>query len=71
MTIGEASRALVGAPHLFAVPFRGPTVHLTDRQGMSDVRSGKPRRYVPKFSDLVAVDWQVVTLEQLRKLMEQ
>ena len=70
MTIHDAFQGLVGAPGLFAVRSRGPIVHLTDRQGMFDIRSGKPRRYVPKFSDLVAIDWQVVTLEQLRKLME-
>ena len=71
MELPQALRALVGAPHLFAIRTRGPILQLTDSQRVLDCRSGKPHRYTPKFSDLVAIDWSVLTATQVRDLINQ
>jgi hypothetical protein len=68
MELPQALRSMVGAPHLFAVRSGGPILQLTNSQRVLDCRSGRPHRYTPKFSDLVGIDWQVVTIDQLRKL---
>jgi hypothetical protein len=68
MDIGTAFRNLAGAPHLLAMRPRGPIVQVSERQMVVDLRSGRPRRYVGKFSDYVAVDWIVLTGEQLEEL---
>ncbi len=68
MDIGTALRNLVGAPNLLAIRPNGPILTVSDRQLVVDWRSGKPRRYVGKFSDYCAIDWQVVTGEQLAEL---
>lgn len=67
MTVEQAMHAIAGASHLLALRPGGPVIQLTPRQMMLDVRNGNPRRYVAKWSDLVAVDWQVMTLDALRK----
>jgi hypothetical protein len=69
MTFPDAIKMLVGAPVLAAVRTRGPIVVMTDRQRLVDLRGRKPRRYVGKFSDYVAMDWQIVTPEQLREII--
>lgn len=63
-------RNLVGAPQLLAVIPGGPILQLTNRQMLVDIRSGNPRRYVGKFSDYVSINWQVITGEQLKQLLE-
>lgn len=69
MQVSDALHGCAGAPHLFALRLGGPIIQVTARQKMLDVRSGRPHRWVPKWSDLVAIDWQVMTIEQLRKVM--
>jgi hypothetical protein len=69
MDMPTAFRNLAGAPHLLALRPRGPIVRMTDRQLLVDLRGGKARRYVGKFSDYVAIDWDVMTGEQLGALV--
>lgn len=67
MQICDALKNLVGAPGLLAARPNGPVLILTDRQKVLDLRSGHPRRYAPKFSDLVSIDWQVMTGAQFKE----
>lgn len=69
MDFPTAIRGLVGAPHLIALRPRGPVLIVTDRNKVVDVRSGKQRVYVGKLSDYLAIDWRVVTGEQLAAMM--
>ena len=68
MDIATALRGLVGAPTLVAIRPGGPMLVVTNRNKVVDLRSGKPRVYVGKLSDYVAIDWQVLTGEQLSQL---
>jgi hypothetical protein len=66
MTIVEALRALVGNPKLLATlpGERGsvPAVVATSGNRFLDVRSGKPRTYVPKLSDYCSIQWEVIDM---------
>jgi len=58
------------AQKLMAVLMPGPPVQpaltLTPRMQILDVRNGKPRRYSPKFQDLISIDWVLVDVTTLR-----
>lgn len=70
MTIVEAMRALVGNPKLMALlppgPPNAPAVVATPGNRLLDVRSGKPRTYQPKFSDLMSIQWEVIDMSVTR-----
>jgi hypothetical protein len=71
MDIGTAFRNLIGAPHLLAARPNGPIVQVTARGQVLDLRSGRPYRYVGKLSDFCAIDWVVMTGQQLAELIKQ
>lgn len=66
MTFPEALRAIIGNTDLMAVlpgP-RGEVPALFMGSGMTiqDVRNGQARRYVPKYTDIVSIEWQVLQI---------
>lgn len=71
MTIHEAVKALAGnSDFLATLPGeRGtvPALHMGSSMQITDVRNGRPRRYVPKYTDLVSIEWQVLQLSVLAK----
>jgi len=69
MEFPEAMRALIGAPHLMAIRKGGPILQVSNRNKVVDVRNGNERTYVGKLSDYVAIDWQVMTVDQFRELI--
>jgi len=69
MDIGTALRGLAGNPHLLALRPTGQVLQLTDRQMVMSLRGGNRRRYTGTFSDLVAIDWQVMTGAEFAKLI--
>lgn len=75
MKIDEAIRALVGNTDLMAVlpGERGQVPALYMGQGMQvlDVRNGKERRWIPKYTDLVSIEWSVIQISVQAKLAEQ
>ena len=70
MTIHDAVHALIGFPHLVAFRMPGPQLTLSRFMMVIDHQGPKPRRYVPSFSDLVSVDWQVMKKEDFAKLLQ-
>lgn len=75
MTIHEAVKALAGNSDLLATlpGERGtvPALHMGSSMQIADVRNGKARRWVPKFTDLVSIEWQVIQLSVMAKQRQQ
>ena len=75
MTIQEAVKALAGNSDLLATlpGERGtvPALHMGLGTTVVDVRNGKPRRWVPKFTDLVSIEWTVIQLSVAAKQAKQ
>jgi hypothetical protein len=69
MDFSSTLRQLVGLPHLAALRPRGPVVFINDRNRVVDIRGRRARPYVGKLSDYLALDWQIVTADQLGKLL--
>jgi len=71
MTIVEAVRALVGNPKLMATlppgPPEAPAVVATSGNRLLDVRNGRPRTYVPKFSDYCSIQWELIDMSVPRQ----
>jgi hypothetical protein len=71
MTFPEACEALSKGREFMALLPNGPQLVLSARLELKDMRAGKPRRYVGKFSDYVSIEWRVFTREQLQRLAQQ
>jgi hypothetical protein len=67
MTIQQALGQVAGRSDLFLVRPKGVILFVTDRFAIRDVRNGHERNYSAIYSDLVTDDWEVLTVEQLRK----
>jgi hypothetical protein len=70
MSIGDAVRALAGSPTWIAVRPTGIMLTMTDHQALRHLGRRGPHKWVPKFSDLVALDWQVLTQEQMAEMVK-
>lgn len=70
MDFVSAIKTLVGNGDLIAVlpgqPGTVPALHMGMSMQISDVRTGKPHRYVPKYADLVSIEWEVKQLSVMR-----
>ena len=74
MTFPEALRAIIGNTDLMAVlpgP-RGEVPALFMGSGMTiqDVRNGQARRYVPKYTDIISIEWSVLQISVMAKQNE-
>lgn len=67
MFISAAFTELLGRPDLFAWRPTGEIFQVTNRGGIRDVRSGKPRPYQIKPSDICSNDWRVGDAAKLRQ----
>jgi hypothetical protein len=66
MTFTEAIEALTKGRDFMALLPGGPQLVMGERARIVDVRAGRPRRYVGKFSDYLSIEWRVYTREQLQ-----
>ena len=66
MFISQAFTELLGRPDLFAWRPTGEVFQVTNRGGILDVRSGRPRPFQIKGSDICSNDWQVGDSKKLR-----
>jgi hypothetical protein len=66
MELSEVLRRIAGNPKLLAVLPPGapeqPALVVSAKMQVLDVRNGKPRRFVPKFSDYVSIQWEIVDM---------
>jgi hypothetical protein len=69
MDIRQALLGLTGAPHMIALRQGGPVLVLSPRGGVLDVRNGKPRHAVMRLLDYTAIDWQVLSPDQVAELV--
>jgi hypothetical protein len=67
MFLNEALLAISGRPDLFAWRPSGELVRMTNMMSIRDVRSGKPRAFQVKFSDILTNDWLSGDLAALQK----
>jgi len=67
MFISQAYSELLGRPDLFAWRSTGEVIQVSNLGRIFDVRSGRPRSFIPKGSDLLSNDWRVGDGTKLRK----
>jgi hypothetical protein len=67
MFISQAYSELLGRPDLFAWRLTGEVIQVSNLGRILDVRAGRPRRFIPKGSDLMSNDWRVGDVAKLRK----
>lgn len=67
MFISQAFTELLGRPDLFAWRPTGEIFQVTNRGGILDVRSGRPRPFQIKGSDICSNDWHVGNSDKLRE----
>lgn len=64
-------RRIAGNPKLLAIlppgPPAAPAIVVSAQMNVLDVRNGKPRRYVPKFSDYVSIQWEIIDMSVPRQ----
>lgn len=65
MTLPEALRAIAGLPTHCLMRPTGIMVVMNDRQAIFKVGRNGPHTWQPKFGDLVALDWQAFSPEQM------
>ena len=65
--ISQAYSELLGRPDLFAWRPTGEVIQVSNLGRIFDVRTGRPRRFIPKGSDLMSNDWRVGDGARLRK----
>jgi len=62
----QALKALAGNPKLLAqlppYPPHAPAIIVTPQMRILDVRSGKPCKWAPRFSDIVSIQWEIVDM---------
>lgn len=66
MELSEVLRRIAGNPKLLAVlppgPPDQPALVVSAKMQVMDVRNGNPRRFVPKYSDYVSIQWEIVDM---------
>lgn len=66
MDLPEALRRIAGNPKLLAIlppgPPDQPAIVISPQMNVLDVRNGHPRRWVPKFSDYVSIQWEIIDM---------
>lgn len=68
MNLPNALVQLARNSDLLAVRPRGVAIAITAGLVIIKVGRGKPYRWSPSFADMIADDWSVGTLEQMRDL---
>ena len=75
MLLFNALQLLANQPGHFARRPAGVVLQITDRMKLVTFRTGKEYRWTPKYRDLVADDWEVISLErfmeEIRLMQEQ
>lgn len=69
MLLFNALQELAAQPAHFARRPCGVILQLTDRMKICTFRTGREYRWCPKYRDLVASDWEVVSLDRLQQEM--
>jgi len=67
MLLNQALSSIAGRPDLFAWRPSGELVRISNRMGITDIRSGKPRPFQVKLSDCLSDDWLWGDLKALQK----
>lgn len=64
MLLFNALQQLASQPGHFARRPAGVVLQITDRMKLVTFRTGREYRWTPKYRDLVADDWEVISLER-------
>jgi hypothetical protein len=67
MFLNEALLAITGRPDLFAWRPTGELLRMNNRLSIKDLRSGTPRPFQIKLSDVLSDAWITGDLEKLQK----
>ena len=59
-----AVKGLIGNQHILAVLVGGPILCMTPGNAILDCRGDTPHRYAPKLSDILSIQWQLITRDQ-------
>ena len=70
MLLFNALQQLASLPGHFARRPAGVVLQSTDRMKLVTFRTGREYRWTPKFRDLVADDWEVVSLERFAQELQ-
>lgn len=66
MDLPEVLRRLAGNPKLMATlppgPPAAPAIVISPQMRILDVRSGKPGKWSPRFSDIVSIQWEIIDM---------
>jgi hypothetical protein len=68
MTLGEALRGLCGLPSHVAMRPTGIMIVMNTNQAVFKIGKNGPHTWAAKFGDLVALDWQVFSPEQMAQM---
>ena len=65
MTLPEVLKAIAGLPSHCAVRPRGIMIVMNTRMRVLRIGKNGPHNWAPAFSDIVALDWQALSPEQM------
>lgn len=75
MLLFNALQQLAAQPGYFARRPAGVVLQITDRMKLVTFRTGREYRWTPKYRDLVADDWEVISMdrfvEEIRLMQQQ
>lgn len=70
MTLPEVLRAIAGLPSHVAMRPRGIMLVMNDRTRVLRIGKNGPHGWQPSFSDIVALDWQAISPEQMQQMRQ-
>lgn len=68
MTLPEVLRAMAGLPNHVAMRPRGIMIVMNARLQLLKIGKNGPHGWCPTFADLVAMDWQAFSPEQMAQM---
>lgn len=68
MTLPEVLRAITGLPSHLAMRPTGIMIVMNERQHILKIGKNGPHGWCPKYGDIIALDWQAFSPEQMAQM---